>query len=255
MTPFDNILNELSNRFLADPRGPQRKNLKKEKLIRALLEGLQIYYTQMLQASDLLSSYSNAQSMTHQDLSRASLALKLAYFNFLSSINQYGRVLSSDFKIKLPGWYEIRFYRNKMIEHWDYYADYVLSVCETSAGAIGKIWIPYHVTLNYHTPSGKSAFLMLRKEFAKEKRRTLVTHRYMTYNDYCTKIFEALKRIDPKLVTGGRQKIPEHLVQSLFDYMFPSPVLDVETYCETLVKLLVKKLNISNTRPALSQAG
>jgi len=55
------------------------------------------------------------------------------------------------------------------------------------------------------------------------------------------KIYGALEQIDPAL---QREIIPAEIISALFEFGFPSPIHDVESYARTLVEELKKELKI-----------
>ena len=124
------------------------------------------------------------------------------------------------------------------MEHWD---DYIRTtppqtVQMSSAGQSITVMIPYIM--------GSGVLPDRREQTRNELIRLLGKYGVALsiddrdwYGDYSKKVFIALETIDPELRQG---KIKEDVVDALFDYMFPTPITDVETYAEELASYLRK---------------
>lgn len=153
---------------------------------------------------------------------------RLCYFEFVSVLNQLGRHFGWAL---VPEGSRLRFFRNKVIEHWNEYSEQ-----PSAPGFVqsrDKLAIPAVETI--HTVGEK-------KGLGEELKRHFAAYGITLEEDfavsfqgpapeYSEKIYQALEQIDSSL---GR-KIPERVVELLFKVGFPMPITDVEEYSARLV--------------------
>jgi hypothetical protein len=241
-TPFDKIafaLIENPSEFDFVSKNPidfSRNN----KLLWAFIGTLQIKYLHMCEASE---AYWGSETTTFQDMYKGAggfsaefnesnqkrIRAKINYFSFIEELNRYGRIFELKHQKIIPDYYRIKFFRNKMIEHWDDYLEFLFRQ-EGLKIAINKLVIPYHMGL---WGGSITEIPTLREEFKKHN-ITLVLHFESPLDpNYSESILSALETIDHKL---GKKEIPDDLVKAIFKFGFPTPIHDLEEYIERLIK-------------------
>lgn len=236
-TPFDDLISEYWTVMISTIPENLSSNFQ---VVFSWLKILRVVYLQMKSASDefhqgiedMRSGPQGTRTQTPEETLQQpdkSIACKLSYFQFIDQLNRTGRVLK-DKGYDLPFYPRIYFFRNKIVEHWD---DYIQFFSNTADGLIfqqGKIPIPYHMGSIHFPAQSKRAQNLIRSEFAKfGVKRIILKDKW--YADYSENIFKALEKIDPVLGRG----INEPITESLFRYSFPTPITDIETYCDELV--------------------
>ncbi|MBI2473945.1 hypothetical protein HYV70_05340 [Candidatus Uhrbacteria bacterium] len=233
LTPFDNLIRIL---ILKDSVTPI------ETLVLLFCRVLKIHYQDMLDVSK------NFQISTQTFPGEQSIRRRLTYFAFLEQVNRFGRVFSGKYSLKKPPLYNrIYFFRNNVIEHWDDYLEYSFGGSEVSTWKQGTIAIPYLMQARSRLKEEPK----VREELSAQFLNAGITVDFADkwYGDYSEVIYTALEKIDSKLreeredkKTGKRRGIPKTLVEKLYQYSFPVPICDMETYCTDLVAYLSKDL-------------
>src|SRR5438067_1959304 len=90
----------------------------------------------------------------------------LNYSTFIEELNRFGRLFHR-LGYDLPRYYEIRFYRNKSIEHWDEYEEFLRAPGNGIIFAAGKLATPYYVGAINVPMESESALDQVKEEFAK----------------------------------------------------------------------------------------
>ncbi len=210
-----------------------------QKLLWAFIGTLQIKYLHMYEASE---AYWDLGTTTIQELNKGidglseqmikanqkSLKAKVSYFSFIEELNRYGRIFELKYQKILPDYYRIKFFRNKIVEHWDDYLEFLFHQ-EGLKIAINKLVVPYHMGLR---GGSITEIPELRQEFKKHNIALAPHFESPLDPNYSESIFSALETIDQKL---GKQ-IPADLVEAIFKYGFPTPIHDLEQYIEQLNK-------------------
>lgn len=214
-----------------------------------------VLYIDMVEASEkerLLSKKESddveSSSMERmQAVTDSILRCRLSYMQFIEHINRTGRVLKKE-GYTLPLYGRIYFFRNKMIEHWDDYMQFIT----TNNGSGGVLYVTGDVRLREgkigipHSHSGA------RDANERLRSRQAIIDEFNAYgvvlpsvnlhdDDYSETIFCALEKIDSELRSYDRRRgtgIPETIVSLLFSYCFPIPISDMEEYCKTLIEWL-----------------
>lgn len=153
-----------------------------------------------------------------------SIRAYLAYFEFCSLVNIIGRKIKVEYQKTLPKFEEIRFYRNKVIEHVDEYLGAITAPNAMSKMG-SKIAIPFHTDSRVNYQDLKSAFEVYHVNLPQKEPGDISKRAPILY--------QKLKEIDPYLT-----RIHKNLVDKLFQSSFPTPILDVEQYCDELVIFL-----------------
>lgn len=169
------------------------------------------------------------------------------YSSFAYVLNQLGRILNKRHKkynIKLPLYNRIRFFRNKVVEHWDDYVNNFSGASITKEK--GKPLIP--TICSVYSPEER---IRLKKEIDAELLNFGITLELEEVGSLGErneeKIYSVLERIDPSLCAqtkSGEYVISDRLVELLFKFGFPPPILDVKNYSEELVKIIISALKI-----------
>jgi hypothetical protein len=240
-TPF----NELGLKLVAlSSQTPGQVN---EKLIHALtfVEISRIKFIQMEDASKKLWKYiEELRSQTpgtrtigeEERFSHSSdmVEIKINYFGFIEELNRFGRIFDNKYNAKIPRYARIRFYRNKMIEHWDDYEKYLLTQGNSATWAQGKLVVVSHSGAINTPQTSQGVYDELKANF-KNAGVDLPKLELGLNKDYSEAVFTHLEKIDPDL---RRERIPEPIVEGLFQYSFPNPIWDIEEYIDELVKWL-----------------
>jgi len=169
--------------------------------------------------------------------------VKLGYFQLVSEINQFGRVIKNEFDCPLPEhYYRIRFFRNAVQEHWDRYFEHA-SGPDQSIFQKGKISVPYISGLRF---AGNEQDV--RKEVVERFKKygsTLMITEEIEGKEYTDQIYSCLEKIHPELNSSPRnpdRKKFRDLADVLWKYNFPLPFYDVDKYISYLVKYLEEQL-------------
>ncbi|OGE86320.1 MAG: hypothetical protein A3J48_02375 [Candidatus Doudnabacteria bacterium RIFCSPHIGHO2_02_FULL_46_11] len=235
-TPFDDLA------IMLTEAGMRRSGKKDEKLLHSItfLQVCRVKYLQMYSISNLfwqrhkerfskdLGTSSTFAITTKEaiDNSLESIEANANYFAFLEELNRFGRVFHEKYDTTLPKYFRIRFYRNKMVEHWDDYEEY-LNKGVGFTYTVDKLIIPRHFGAMNIPADTDAAYSELSLEFKAFKITLPPLDLSMTADDkYSEELYYNLEKIDPEL---GR-KIPNSLVNKLIKYTFPVPIKDLEEY-------------------------
>jgi hypothetical protein len=170
------------------------------------------------------------------EMSNEIIEINLNYFSFLEELNKFGRVFEKKYTQILPEYFRVRFYRNKMIEHWDNYQEYLDNINYGNIQHDGKLCIPYHFGVINFPDQAPDAYNALHNEFQKLGVNLPSLDISISVEDYSKIIFQNLETYDPRL-----EKIPVGLVNALFKYRFPVPIYDMDNYLIELVNWLRAK--------------
>lgn len=232
-TPFDEIILEFWSKMTSTKPDQLSDTFF---IVFSWLKILRVAYLQMLTSSEIFHSEMEAlrngpkgtRTQTTEDMLMSpdkTIACKLSYFQFINQINISGRILGGKGYVS-PLYARIYFFRNKIIEHWDDYLKFFTTMGDGLVFNRNKIPIPFY---NHAGSIGLLANeKILRNEFSKLGVKGLVL-KNRWYDHYSNMIFEALEKIDPNL-----GKIPESLVEALFQTSFPTPIHNMEAYVEDL---------------------
>lgn len=240
-TPFDDITIAIFEASF------NRNEVINKKLLLAFVEVLRVKYLNMYEASKIYwnSSDKTTQGNESQDakviikemisLNQKSVEAKTNYFSFIEELNRFGRIFANKYEKIIPDYYRIRFFRNKMVEHWDVYLDFLFHM-EGIKIEVNKLVVPYHMGV-----WGGSTLEIkdLKEEFQKHNVSISRQWESSLNPNYSEDIYRALERIDQKLRKWNEKTgegIPEDLVKGIFKYGFPTPIQDLEGYIERFVK-------------------
>lgn len=172
----------------------------------------------------------------------------LDYFQFITLLNQLGRILIKHKCISnIPKFNRIRFFRNKVSEHWETYAPY--GVTGGFLHQLGNVAIPSTYLV---LPSDERKNIKVEiDEILRKYKLTLEiddAHVANVMDMNVEKFYSTLEKIDSSL--GGKVRedgktvylIPDTLVTLLFKFGFPAPIDDVPKYSEELVDFLETEL-------------
>ncbi len=217
---------------------------------------LRIRYLELLENAELISlfmermknpEHQGLHTMTDEELLTQQYENHrpvLAYQDFVNCLNIHGRVLDK-LGITIPSYYRIRFYRNKLIEHWDDYLDKSCNGISGWTARSGKIVVPFHSSKANVPHEGQPLWEIIKGNFLTLGLQVPFTwDDTISYERYTDFIWQLLEQIDPKLQTVHRYRIiPESLVELLYDYAMPVPILDMELYCAKLRDFIVIEVN------------
>jgi len=164
------------------------------------------------------------------DEASAGVEAKISFLGFIEELNRFGRVFLGEYKVSLPKYTRVRFYRNKVIEHWDDYDEYLLSNTGYTY-TLGKLIVPFHGGALVTDQTTGAAYQDVVAEFGKFGIAVPALNMSLGFAGYSEQVFLLLEQIDPQL---GR-KIPDSLVNALFKYSFPVPIQDLDEYVDELV--------------------
>jgi len=171
------------------------------------------------------------------ELPHDSCEIVLHYFMFVSILNQLGRVLVTKYQSPdlVPRYTRIRFFRNKVLEHWDDYSE-SRPGGEGISQRVGKPPVP--LTEKVHLlRDRKDLGDKLVERFAQLgidiKHVDFSASGQSSTEDYCTDVYVALECIDPSL-----QNVSDDITNLLLKLGFPLPITDIDQYAGDLVEAL-----------------
>lgn len=248
-TPFDSLIARLWQQTFNNYQ--RNSSISKEltlamsfaRVARVLYINMTISSEKMLVQTDIFSHPSAPRIVSREEMREIEdtpIQCKLSYMQFIEHINRTGRV----FKRKgfpPPLFARIYFFRNKMLEHWDDYLQF-LSFQDGYSSSKGKIAIP-HAFAAKSKRDGADVQQELTKAFAQcgVALPSLEALEDKSYAEYSEALYSALEKIDNQLRKYDEKKgtgIPETIVTILFKYSFPTPIYDMEAYCKLLVAWL-----------------
>ena len=239
-TPFDELIIKLLQKELMDLPKRHKKDLR----ILAFLEVCRIRYLHLLNITDRIQEMGSlvrrgvAVGYPIEEGNTHSVEASLTYFSFIEELNRFGRLLKTKYGRNLPEFYRIRFYRNKIVEHWDEYEKFLQL-------RNGYTFLPDNLVTPYHsnairTSRASQAYSRLKVEFEEKGVSIPLLDVSMRYEDYSDSIFKHLERIDRKLEAFPPR---DPLVSMLFKYCFPIPIYDIEGYIKKLISWTEKLLD------------
>ena len=186
-------------------------------------------------------------------LNQETVQARINYFGFIEELNRFGRIFDEEFEALIPNYYRIRFFRNKMVEHWTDYSQFILQSKPAIKIEINKLVVPYH--LGYWGGS-ITEIPNLRKEFKRQSVALGQLNGSPTYPGDCENIYKALECIDSKLKSSppnkktakketDKKEISEDLVKAIFRFGFPNPIHDLENYIKDLI-LWIEVIKLTN---------
>src|SRR3989344_199969 len=240
-TPFSDILNQMEQAV----RSRQVDQNPVEKILIFCSVQLRLLHTQYRSMSEfsLLEQMERMRqaSFDYEDQRYKSTKAVLDYFSFLNILNQFGRILKSRYRIPIPKYNRIKFFRNKVLEHWETYTEY---------GHSGSLT----------QKSGEPAVPSISTSIAPEERKKIkeeIDQILATYSisleiknpevvnisdqpENVEKIYLALEAIDQTLSKkeDGDYIIPGSLTKLLFKFGFPTPLANIKEYSNELVEFL-----------------
>jgi len=260
-SPLDEAIFSLDKKILSQLSNPDELSI----LIKEQLGFLRIVYIMMLEnweegqklmewSKKIIESkekrkYNPAEITSISDFN---YKVSICYFLFSIIINQFGRVLKNHPRTKnisLPLYTRIRFYRNKVVEHWEDYLKNTRAV--RGAGCtFSNNKLPVPVVEGILSPKERKKIAeSLANAFKKKNVIILIQKSFIELNlgsnrqDYSDFIFENLEKIDKSLnkrkdKNGEKYEIPDEIVSLLFEFGFPAPICDIEEYSKKLVEQL-----------------
>lgn len=244
-TPLDALILTLSSENLAQGGDPDMK--KKKVFVLNQIQFLRVLYILMKQINiqQEMTRYQGQESLTLSQLALerpiSSHAVFLHYFTLVNVLNQFGRAFEKHHGLTkpLPRYERIRFYRNKVLEHWDDYTTRIPSSGYIQQG--GKLPIPMVETV-YLYPDRvtlQQKLLNCFRDKGIEVNIDSAASGQSTSGEYCNSIYEALEKIDSSLWKNFKKDGPhEDLIKLLFEFGFPAPIVDVDEYLSELVPAL-----------------
>lgn len=242
-TPFDNITIKLFERSFS---GRIPKNSKLTHCITftqvCRVKYIQMYglakrtwekHQEMLNPKSIKKGIKSLSTREMTNTSLESIEAKVNYFCFIEELNRFGRFLKNKYNALIPDFYRLKFYRDKMIEHWDDYERYLNTTGTGYTCTINKLVIPFHFGA-INTPSTyPDVFRELKGEFSKYQIYLPQIDLSLGNQKYTEIIYSYLEKIDQKLI-----KIPESIITVLIIFSFPVPINDIEEYINRLITWL-----------------
>lgn len=209
-----------------------------------------------------IDTFEKKEPWPEKELDALKLDVWLDYYSFINELNQLFRVL----KIKIPKElysYRIKFFRNKVIEHWDEYVPDLVPISKSFIGAPDRCPLPLLRGLISFPQENTKIKDQIIDEFKKANVNTVwLSAEGFDYEVYSEFIYSNLEKINAKLIDDNMYKnycnskinqslssednrdcvISTYLVQSIFDLQFPLPVWNIEEYCNKLKIFLEKFL-------------
>ncbi len=238
MNPFEELLIELQSKVWHSVRDKSQDPLTILCLTQVRL--LCIQYRSMSEFDMRDFQFKDDKSYFEHSLKTTKSVLD--YYTFISVLNQFGRILEQKFNISIPLYPRIRFFRNKISEHWDEYTEDSPAHGSLSQ-KFGKPAIP-SISLVYNPEERKvlkSQIDAILSQFnITLELDSIEASNAVSVGDNSERIYAALEKIDPPL---GR-KVPDDLVSLFFKFGFPIPLLEVDVYSSDLVVFLRGKLSL-----------
>lgn len=235
-TPFD----ELRTIFSISYPPPIREDINVA--VNGFIGILRALYVQQIEyAQTLLSIPAHLTEEMAEEINDSHVLCRISYFQFIEQLNILQRVLEKlGIRDVIPLYYRIRFFRNKIVEHWDDYLQFITSRSVQMISVRHLIFVPYHMGRGV-IPEHRTQTLNALIQLFNDNNTTLAIDNNDWYDAYSEKVYKALENIDPRLrskVRAQNSGIEEDIVKALFNYMFPTPISDVESYSKDLVIFL-----------------
>lgn len=251
VSPFDDLILELQQQLWTSvgPKGSQKRMDRHAFLIQqlGLLRTSYIYLVESGRnaAKTIGQTHGGPVSFEKAALEhpRTSREVFLNYYSFINILCQLSRVLPKHFSgaQSIPLYDRIRFYRNKVVEHWD---EYTINIAQT--GFIfqkEKASIPA-IEAVHESQDRKKVFKQLKDSFRELgghlKWDDAKIHNMIGVNaEYSEAIFRALEGIKRWVsMQAGKNKQYDALISLLIEFGFPTPIIDIEEYSADLVSHL-----------------
>ncbi len=223
VSPFDQMVIDSTQWILGNPAYVESTDLGKFIYSQAvILRTIFINYSKLNQPASFENG-GNQKETQEEMISMSDQGIKVAldYFLLMNQLNQMGRVLKKKFGIEIPKFAEIRFFRNKIVEHWD---DYLKMQRMGSAHqSDGKRPVPY---LLWEKRTMPAEWDRIHDELIQTSQEACMP---ITKKELELHGEEYANAIYPILLSK------EKFVALIFEYEFPLPIYDIEKYCQDLV--------------------
>lgn len=231
-TPFDELIIKLIQKTFENL---EQRN-EKQQIILTFLEVCRIRYLHLLSITERIQEMlslvrrGGAVGYPIEEGNFHAIEAKLNYFSFIEELNRFGRLFKDKYNKTLPDYYRIRFYRDKMVEHWDDYEEFLRSSYP------GYTLLPNNLVAPYHSGTIRSIeasedYNRLKSEFEKKGISIPLLNDSMKYEDYSNELFIHLGKIDNEL----KKHFSAGMINTLFKYSFPIPIYDMEGYIKGLI--------------------
>jgi len=201
------------------------------------LKLLKVLYRSMLEY-DMREHMQMKSTTDYEEHSYKATKSVLDYFQFINVLNQFGRILEKQ-GFTIPKFNRIKFFRNKVSEHWEEYTK-------------------YGITGSFHQSFGEAAIPSTSTSYKPEERTNIkkeidnILEKFGLTLDIENPevgniadlngeiIYSTLEKIDSTLIRKKINKyiIPDRLVELLFQFGFPAPIDKVTEYSNEFVIFL-----------------
>ena len=239
--PFTELLNKIEHKVRCGEPPPDKLLI----VVATQSKLLKVLYRAMLEFNMKENSFNV--KVSHEEFCYKSTKSVLDYFQFITVLNQLGRFLDDKkYNITIPKYYRVRFFRNKVSEHWEDYSIYGTNLQYQLPGeaAIPAIKISSKPEEMREIKFKIDAILKVRG-FVLDIENPEMGQIGAGLN-YEEKIYSTLEKIDPTLNSKNKRQylIPDELVKLLFQFGFPPPIDKVTEYSSELVNFLEKELRL-----------
>lgn len=241
LSPFDGLIVECSRVTLREQTRPDNVRIlvtEQLKLLRAAYLLISQTTTELDSQIKAVSLISSEKLVATEDIILGGWSTEyhksvLLYFSFVGLVNRFCEAVKRhSHKKGFPDADRIKFFRDKVEEHWDEYVKIVEAGLIVTKGkfpvvAVGVVGSP---------DDRRRARDKLVNEFQRQGIEIAIPDHFLpsgtsANREYADLIYNALE-------CAGWPKRDDELVRALFDFGFPPPILDVEEYAEHLVKYL-----------------
>lgn len=241
-TPFDQIILELAQENFENPTIIKPTS----NLVLQQLHQLRTVYLLMKEVDFYTKTISQPLGTRSIPLEEAvlqnpfdSYKVYLNYFLFLTIINQSYRAIKKHLpgkEAELPDYKKIKFYRDKVVEHWEEYIMYLNGRGTTFQK--DKIAIPtieQFVAPNERQQLRDQVITEFNKRGLKiEIEDTFLANMISSNPVYSDLIYGALEKLDSNFHESHDKY--KSIIDLLFKFGFPAPICDVQGYSENFVK-------------------
>lgn len=196
----------------------------------------------------MLSFPSNRQdgSLSNEEMISSSdkgIKVSLDYFAFIAQLNQFGATLKEKHNTPtIPRFFEIRFFRNIIIEHW--YTYFEIKPGGSAVGISGELPTPLILKGAVSLEKNQATKATLENELSVHIPDISLAG--LHYEEYADKIYQALKLIDPELGTcppkrkkdKDKSRVTNEMIELLIEYEFPLPIYRINEYCKEMIDFL-----------------
>ena len=234
-SPFDSLIEKIKPSHLASKKRGTDLNKQTIGAILWYMHRLRVVYLDIQDASLPGNTFD---PFTVDGLDQY-YRIHIYYMTLISTILQLENTLKKlknpDLnEIRLPRSVEMRFFRNKLVEHW---TDY-----ENGSQSGSVLWHSKKLsTPRFQRLAAYEDYLAVKRILAKELNVDESDLEDDESGRYGEIVYSALKKIDPELRSEKCAKkkkqpfIPDALVNTLFKHIFPKPIYDIEKYTKDLV--------------------